>query len=135
MTTDRSSEHARLQLESAEKALSAAQYLLEGNQFEAAANRAYYAMFHAAQGALATTDAGMPRSHRGTEMLFGDHFIRTGRIEERFVKMLRQSSDLRMDSDYDVYAPIDDQQVSEMVQNAEAFVVEMKRLLEEQGSW
>jgi uncharacterized protein (UPF0332 family) len=45
MTTGPSQEYVQAQLESADEALSDAQYLLEGGRLKAAANRAYYAMF------------------------------------------------------------------------------------------
>ncbi len=46
MTAEPSGDYVREQLRLAEEALSDARYLLEDNRLKAAANRAYYAMFH-----------------------------------------------------------------------------------------
>ena len=92
-------------------------------------------MLHAAQAALAVTRAKTPKSHAGVLNLFGEHFIKTGRMDRRFAQLLRDAAKLRQTSDYDIFAPVEQPQVSEMVQNAEAFVAEVKRLLEKQGSW
>ena len=76
MTTGPSQEYVKAQLESADEALSDAQYLLEGRRLKAAANRAYYAMFYAVQAALAAADVDRPRTHSGAVSLFGLHYIR-----------------------------------------------------------
>ena len=52
MTTESSQDYVNEQFRLADEALSDARYLLNDNRLKAAANRAYYAMFHAAQAAL-----------------------------------------------------------------------------------
>ena len=131
MTTERSQELAKRERESADEALSDAKHLTEESRLKAAANRAYYSMFHAAQAALAAFNLNVPKTHAGTINQFGEHLVNTGRVDRRLGRYITKASDLRLDSDYDAFATIEQPQVSEMVQNAEAFVAEVKRLLEE----
>lgn len=49
MTTEPSPVYVQRELQSADEALSDAVYLLQAGRLRAAANRAYYAMFHAVQ--------------------------------------------------------------------------------------
>ncbi|MCL5959623.1 MAG: HEPN domain-containing protein [Chloroflexi bacterium] len=84
----------------ADEALGDAEYLLQDNRLKAAANRAYYAMFHAVEAAVATSEVKTPKTHGGAINLFGRHFIRTGIMERRFAKDLQDAYDLRQQSDY-----------------------------------
>ena len=45
--------------------------------FESAANRIYYAVFHAVSALLISAGLSV-KSHRGVMALFGEHFVRTG---------------------------------------------------------
>ena len=97
MTTGHSPQLVKKRLESAEVAQGDAAYLLNGGRFLAAANRAYYAMFHAAMAALGTTGARLPKTRSGTISQFGEHFIKTGRLDQQFGRALHRASDLRLD--------------------------------------
>lgn len=57
--------------------LGSAQYNLEGGYFDAAANRAYYAVFDAML-AILLYKGFQPKSHTGARTLFAQHFILTG---------------------------------------------------------
>ena len=45
-------------------------------KWEAAANRLYYALFHA-MSALLIKDGHQVKSHRGVMAMFGEHYVRT----------------------------------------------------------
>ncbi|MCH8207188.1 MAG: HEPN domain-containing protein [Chloroflexi bacterium] len=131
MTTGPSQEYVKGQLESADEALSDAKYLLAGDRLKAAANRAYYAMFHAVQAALEFAQLDRPRSHTGAITLFSRRYVRSGRLDRRLARSLQDAYDLRRRSDYDVYAAVGRPEVSDVVQQAEAFLTEVRRLLEQ----
>lgn len=76
MTRGSSQEYAREQLRLADEVLSDAGYLLDDNRLRAAANRAYYAMFHATQATLSHVEVSAPKTHAGTINLFGKHIIK-----------------------------------------------------------
>lgn len=116
MTTGPSPEYVRRQLQSADEALSDAEYLLEGVRMKAASNRAYYAMFYAVRAALVAARVRMPKTHRGTINLFSTHYVRAGKVDTQFATDLQDAFDLRYQSDYEVYANVGEEQVREAVQ-------------------
>ncbi|MBI2918619.1 MAG: HEPN domain-containing protein [Chloroflexi bacterium] len=113
----------------ADEALGDAEYLLAGSRYKAAANRAYYAMYHAVHAALAIAGAGRSKTHKGAIGLFGRYYVKTGRIGRAFVKDLRDAYVLRQQTDYEIYAAAGEEPVRETVWKAEAFVAEVKRAL------
>ncbi len=127
-------EYMRRQLQSTEEALSDARFNLDGSRWRTGANRAYYAMFHAALAALAAAKLKMPRSHRGAAVLFERHVIGTGQLAPRFGTMLQHAQNLRWEADYDVEGTVSESQAREVVENADEFVAEVKKLLEKQDS-
>ena len=131
MTTGPSPEYVRRQLQLADEALDDARYLLQGNRMKAAANRAYYAMFHVAMAALAGVTPRLPKTHRGTISLFGRHYIQTGRLGIQFARDLQDANHLRQQSDYEISAELGEEQARETVEKAEAFVLEVKHLVGE----
>lgn len=130
MTTGPSQDYVNEQFRLADEALSDAKYLLNDYRLKAAANRAYYAMFHAAQASLSHTDVRPPKTHAGTINLFGKHIIKTGKVDKRFAKDLQDAYDLRQQTDYQIHAHIGEAEVRDTVERAEAFVAEAKKVVD-----
>ena len=130
MTTGPSPEYVRRQLQLADEALDDARYLLQGNRLKAAANRAYYGMYYAAMPALIGVSPTLPKTHSGAISLFGRYFVRTGKLDRQFGRDLRNVNDLRQQGDYGIFVELGGEQVREAVVKAEAFVAEVKRLVE-----
>lgn len=126
-----SPEYLRIELELADEALSDATFLLEWGRFRAAANRAYYAMFHAATAALDSDAIQRARTHRGAIHLFREHFVRTGRVDEKFARQLQVAYSLRQNSDYEGSVAIEEGHVTEIVLDATDFVEVIKSLIPE----
>ena len=129
MTAEPSPDYVAKQLQQADEALDDAEFLLRDGRLKAAANRAYYAMFHAVQAALATVGLKRPKTHSGSIILFSHHWVRSGKINRELGGNLQDALDLRQQSDYDVYAVVGEQVVSETLDQARAFVAEVKRLI------
>ena len=55
--------------------------LLDGDGYEGAVSRGYYAIFHAARAALHKLDSA-PATHHGVVSEFGRLLVKTGKIEE-----------------------------------------------------
>ncbi len=66
-----------LYIENANEALSVAQLNLDNDFYAAAINRAYYAIFYAANALLSTKKLARSK-HSGVLSAFRQHFIRTG---------------------------------------------------------
>ena len=67
-------------IEKGERALRAAETLLQAGDAEAAVGRAYYVMFHAAQALLRARDLRY-RKHAGVHAAFAEHFIKSGQLD------------------------------------------------------
>lgn len=71
----------------------------------------------------------MPKTHSGAINLLGRHFIKTGQMERVFAKYLQEAYDLRQQSDYTTEFLLDEREVKKVLENAEAFVLEIRRML------
>ena len=128
-----SPEYVHRQLESAEEALSDAEYNLGGRRLRTAGSRAYYAVFHSALAALAAVNAPMPRSHRGTRIQFEEQIIGTGHLDNHFGVILRDAQKLRRESDYEVEVEVSLSHAETAVREAREFVEAVKGLISNIG--
>jgi uncharacterized protein (UPF0332 family) len=86
------------------RALASAKLLLDSGDVDGACNRAYYAMFDAARGALLTVNAPVPsevaRTHSGLITAFSLHLVKPGLIAVEHGRALNKVEDLRLIADY-----------------------------------
>jgi uncharacterized protein (UPF0332 family) len=87
-------------------------------------------MFYAVMAALAGTDIRLPETHSGAISLFGRHYVRTGKIGSQFAGDLRNAYNLRLQGGYGLSTEAGEEQVRAAVGRAEAFVAQVKHLLE-----
>ena len=122
-------EEVRLHLESAEDCLAQAKLLRAASHAGAAISRAYYAMFHAATAAL--LHEGIERhSHQGIISAFGQTFTKSGRVDPRFHRYLKEVFDLRQESDYQPMVRLIDERAQEVLGWAREFVSVCRKLYE-----
>ncbi|WP_020178251.1 HEPN domain-containing protein [Methylopila sp. M107] len=115
----------------AERALATAVLVLAEGDPDAAAGRAYYAVFNAARAALARiadVDPETIKTHTGLIARFSEALIRTGSVAPEFGRTLAVLAKDRAIADYDGRV-IDATKAAEDVERAEAFVAEVRRLL------
>jgi uncharacterized protein (UPF0332 family) len=88
----------------AEGTLSAAALLLGSGDTEGACNRAYYAMYYAAQAALLAAGIAEPengyKSHQRLIGAFGKHLVLGGRIDPALGRCFNKVQRLRQLADY-----------------------------------
>jgi uncharacterized protein (UPF0332 family) len=88
----------------ANRALASTKLLLDSGDVDGACNRAYYAMFDAARGALLTVNAPVPsevaRTHSGLITAFSLHLVKPGLIAVEHGRALNKVEDLRLIADY-----------------------------------
>ena len=94
------------QFEQAAECMEDARILLENDRLAAAVTRIYYAMFHAATGALLAKGI-QRRSHHALLAAFGQNFVKTGPLDERFYGDLRAAFERRQQADYEAIVDID----------------------------
>lgn len=81
-----------------------ARFLFSGQRYDAACNRAYYAMFNAAR-ALLIEICGVPvhkiKRHATIARLFSLHLVVNGPFEKEFGAILKRTEDARIIADYE----------------------------------
>ena len=78
-----------------------------------AANRYYYAVFHAVH-ALFVTDGYFSRTHNGLNALFSLHYVQTGLFDNKFSRFISVMENLRDKTDYDVMYDVTAETLSEI---------------------
>ncbi len=121
----------------AERALSGARLLLAGKDAEGACDRAYFAMFDAAQAALLAANVDVSqsaaRTHRGLIAAFGKHLVQGKHVAAEFGGALNKVERLRLLADY-TGDPVSLEDAEWAVAQAEAFVEAMQsRFLTPEG--
>ncbi len=96
-------------LRKAERAVEEAQLLLQAEKTEGACNRAYYAMFDAAQAALLAgghaADTASVKTHRGLIGAFGRVLVQTGRLDAALGRAFNRAHEVRLLADYTAEPP------------------------------
>jgi uncharacterized protein (UPF0332 family) len=105
-----------------------ARELLAAAHFDDAISRAYYAMFYSAKAALLTVGSD-PRSHSGVVAQFSQHFVKTGKIDRQYNRILSQAMQAREASDYDPVIRSSLSEAKQTIADAEDFLVKVKELL------
>ena len=119
-------------LEQADESLDSARVLLEKRLDRPAVNRAYYAIFHAANAMLATR--GLARSkHSGVISAFRQHFVKPGLIETDYSEVYGRLMDHRNVSDYEVELLIENQQAYADLHDARRFIQRAEQWLKQEG--
>ena len=110
----------------ARSSLVAAKTLLEESLFAESISRSYYIMFYAAK-ALLLLDGVDVSKHSAVTAAFGREYVKVGKIDPRYHRMLLDGFGWRQKSDYDVYWLATREQAEKCQQDAEAFFVEIGR--------
>lgn len=91
----------KLYLERAFLFMSKADEYFGNGDYLTAANRYYYACFHAVH-ALFVKEGLYTRTHEGLNVQFSLHFVKTGRFETKFGSLVATMEHLRDKADYNV---------------------------------
>ena len=81
-------------IQKAKNKLEVAGRLFAGGDYEDSVSRAYYAVYHAAQGLL-LTEGEHASTHKGVLTLFSLFFVKTGRFKKNIGKYLSNLKDDR----------------------------------------
>lgn len=111
-----------------ERAIQAAQTLLDAGDSEFAAGRAYYAMFYVAEALLFERDLTFNK-HSAVQAAFGKEFAKTGELPPKFHQWLLDASDTRLEAEYAVEIAITEEDVEILLERAREFLQVAQRLL------
>ncbi len=118
-------------LAKARRACESARALLDLDDVDGAANRAYYAMFDAAHAALLISGAPVreeiARTHGGLIGAFGEHLVKTGRIPKDMGRALNRAEEMRLIADYKGES-VEAHDATDMIEQAESFVSTLTRM-------
>jgi uncharacterized protein (UPF0332 family) len=120
-------------LKKAEAALASAKRDLAAGDFDGAANRLYYAMFHAARAALLSVGQTAEGKHGTIIGQFGLHFCKNGPLSPELGRTLNEAQELRSEGDYQAKTP-DPAVVTDYVAKAEAFAAAVKGIIAPKGA-
>jgi uncharacterized protein (UPF0332 family) len=121
-----------LYMERAHQTLEVAAHNLNDDFYAAAVNRAYYAVFYAANAMLSTQ--GLARSrHSGVISVFREQFVKTGLIETEYSRIFGRVMDDRHLGDYEIMSTISADRAHRDLESAQRFVQRIATYLEVEG--
>ena len=120
-----------LEIEKADRFLKQAGIMCDMEQWDIAANRYYYACFHAVQ-ALFVHNGLASRRHKGMLTQLGLHFVKPGIVEDRLGAFLTRMEQLREKGDYNCLFEVTKDELLTFVEPAKELVDKIKLLISEQ---
>ncbi len=110
-----------LYMENAYESLSAARLNLDNDFYSAAINRAYYAIFYAANAMLATKKLNRSK-HSGVLAAFRQHFVKTKMVPPELSDTYGQVMDNRHVGDYELYTGVTKEDVEVDIERTQEFL-------------
>jgi uncharacterized protein (UPF0332 family) len=103
---------------------------IENEYWNTAVNRMYYACFYAV-GALLIKHDVSPSTHSGVRQLFGQLFVKTGKINRTLAKHYTDLFEKRNKGDYNDFFDYDGDTVKNLLPPTKEFIDSIKKLVEE----
>ena len=117
-----------LEINKAKNALDEARILFKADKYYGAANRSYYAAFHA-MSALLIHDGYRMKKHSGVISKFRELYIKTGIFDVSMSEQISDLFDLRIRCDYGSFYAATKADVEELIINAEAIIEAVEKRL------
>lgn len=114
-------------LQRAEETLIEADYNAQGEYYNAAVNRLYYACYYAASALMLTHNLDSS-SHKGIKTMLGLHFIKSGIIDVKYGRIYQQLFENRQSGDYEDFVYCDAELFNALRPDATEFVEMMIQL-------
>ena len=118
-------EYIRYRIETAYKTFDAAKILADNEFWNSSVNRLYYSVFYAVNALLVLNEI-KTKTHSSIKSQFSLHFIKTGKIDKKYGKLLAKLFDWRQKGDYDNLVDYDKESVEPLF----VLVKEMIELIE-----
>ena len=122
-------EYVKNRIETANKTFEAAKVLAENGFWNSAINRLYYSLFYMVNALLVKNEI-IAQSHSGTKSQFTLHFIKTGKLDKKYGKLLAELYDWRQKGDYENLFEFDSETVLPLFDS----VKEMIKIIEKELS-
>ena len=102
--------------------------LTAANRWSGAANRLYYAVFHAVS-ALLINDGLQVNTHRGSHAAFSLHYIKTGILSKEYGCLYNQLQTMREESDYNCVYDVEPEELLSRIEPARQLIDEIEQLI------
>ena len=113
----------------AQETIEEAQVAAKLQKWNMAANRIYYAMFHAVS-ALLVKDEHPVGTHRGAKAALGQYYVVPGSISVDDGRFFAQMETLRDKADYDIVFSATQEDIERYLPKAEKFIERIAKMLE-----
>jgi uncharacterized protein (UPF0332 family) len=118
----------KYRIQQAEETISDVKLLIDNDRLRSAVNRIYYGMFYSLL-ALGLANQFETSKHAQLIGWFNQNFIHKELIEPKYGKMINKAFNRRTKGDYDTYVEFDKEIVSEMYNEMQEFISEIKNHL------
>lgn len=102
--------------------------LTAANRWSGAANRLYYAVFHAVS-ALLIHDGIQVNSHKGSHAAFNLHYIKAGILPIEYGRLYNQLQTMREESDYNCVYNVESEELLTRIEPAKKMIDEIEFLV------
>lgn len=119
-------QYALHRIETAYEALDSATHSADGGFLSAATSRLYYAAFYAVK-ALLVFNSIQTKTHAATMGQFSQHFVKTGRIDKKYVKLLYELFDNRQEGDYEERVVFDEESIRSYFEPVREMIEKIER--------
>lgn len=102
--------------------------LLDANRLNGAANRMYYAVFHAIC-ALLINDGHQVNTHKGSHALFSLHYIKTGALPKEYGQLYNQLQTMREESDYNCAYDVEIDELQQRLEPTKSLIEDIEKMI------
>ena len=117
-----------LELKKARETYDEIEILVTANRLNGAANRMYYAVFHAVC-ALLIHDGIQVNTHKGSHALFSQQYIKTGILPREYGQLYNQLQTMREESDYNRAYDVEFEELQQRLEPTRRIIEDIERLV------
>lgn len=121
-----------LELKKANDTFEEIEILVAANKWSGAANRLYYAVFHAIN-ALLINDGHPVNTHKGAHALFNLNYIKTGIMPVEYGKLYNQLQIMREESDYNCVYDVEPEELKKRIEPARLLISRIESYISEKA--
>lgn len=130
MTDYNPEDYINYRIERARETIEEVKTHIENKFWNTAINRMYYACFYA-MGALLIKQKIEVSTHLGVRQKFGEHFVKSGKIDKRLAKHFTELFDKRNKGDYNDFLDYDEETVLRLFPQSIELIKQIEKLLNE----
>ena len=116
------------ELEKAQRTFDDVLFCAGEGKWETAANRLYYALFHA-MSALLVHDGHQVKSHRGILAMFGEHYVKTEIFAKADGSLLSDLVIMRDNADYNCFFDADEEKLNPYIEPTRQLIEKIKQYI------